>query len=140
MGGSQGGALTIACSALEPRIKKCAPIYPFLSDYKRVWEMDMAKNAYKELQDYFRLFDPIHEREEEIFTILGYIDIQNLAKRIKADVLFATGLMDEICPPSTQFSVYNKITSKKEMVIYPDFGHEYLPSFQDKTIRFMLTL
>ncbi|MDM8530569.1 acetylxylan esterase [Anaerolineales bacterium HSG25] len=28
-GGSQGGALTIACAALEPRLKKIAPVYPF---------------------------------------------------------------------------------------------------------------
>ena len=33
-----------------------------------------------------------------------------------------TGLMDNICPPSTQFAAYNKITSKKQMTIYPDFG------------------
>jgi cephalosporin-C deacetylase len=33
VGGSQGGALTIACAALEPRIKLVAPLYPFLSDY-----------------------------------------------------------------------------------------------------------
>ena len=34
-GGSQGGALTLACAALEPRIKRAAPQYTFLSDYKR---------------------------------------------------------------------------------------------------------
>jgi cephalosporin-C deacetylase len=28
MGGSQGGGLTLACAALEPRIKKAAPVYP----------------------------------------------------------------------------------------------------------------
>ncbi|MFW6264915.1 MAG: acetylxylan esterase, partial [Bacillota bacterium] len=40
MGGSQGGALTIACASLVPEIKRLAPVYPFLADYKRVWEMD----------------------------------------------------------------------------------------------------
>jgi len=58
VGASQGGALTVACAALEPRIKRAAPIYPFLSDYKRVWEMDQAKDAYKELQEFFRHADP----------------------------------------------------------------------------------
>lgn len=140
MGGSQGGGLTIACSALEPRIKKCAPFYPFLSDYKRVWEMDLAVDAYKELKEYFRLFDPTHEKEDEIFTTLGYIDIQNLAKRIKGDVLFTTGLMDTVCPPSTQFAVYNKIRASKEMIIYPDYGHEFLPGLYDKIIQFMADL
>src|SRR5690554_3195900 len=108
-GGSQGGALTLACASLEPRIKRLAAVYPFLSDYKRVWELDLAKDAYQEIRDYFRLFDPAHTREDEIFRKLGYIDIQNLVNRIKGDVLFVTGLMDTICPPSTQFAAYNKI-------------------------------
>jgi len=138
MGGSQGGALTIACAALEPKIKKLAPVYPFLSDYKRVWEMDLAADAYLELQQYFRKFDPRHEREDEIFTRLGYIDIQNLAGRIKGEVLMAVGLMDRICPPSTQFAAYNKITAPKRLEIYPDFGHELLPDFADITLQFFL--
>ena len=125
-GGSQGGALTVVCAGLEPRLKRAAPVFPFLSDYKRVWEMDQAKNAYAELSEYFRRFDPNHARESEIFEILGYIDIQYLAHRIRSEVLWAIGLMDEICPPSSQFAAYNKITAKKEMIIYPDFGHEGL--------------
>jgi len=138
MGGSQGGALALACAALEPRIKRAAPVYPFLCDYKRVWEMDLGyESAYEELGSYFRFFDPRHEREEEIFTRLGYIDCQHLAPRIKAEVLMYTGLMDTTCPPSTQFAAYNKITSKKNVVIYPDFGHAHLPDEADKTFDFM---
>lgn len=137
MGGSQGGGLTIACAALEPRIRRLAPVYPFLSDYKRVWDMDLAKDAYEELKTYFRNFDPRHEREEEIFTKLGYIDIQHLAPRIEGEVLMGTGLQDTVCPPSTQFAAYNRIRSKKEVVIYPDFGHEGLPDFLDMTYEFL---
>jgi cephalosporin-C deacetylase len=85
-GGSQGGALTVACAALEPRIKRAAPLFPFLSDYMRVWEMDQAKDAYKELQE-FRHSDPMHKLEVVIFEKLGYIDIQFLAPRIQAEVL-----------------------------------------------------
>ncbi len=139
-GGSQGGALTIACSALEPRIKRAAPAYPFLSDYQRVWEMDQAKEAYLELQEFFRHADPLHKLEESIFETLGYIDIQFLASRIQAEVLWAIGLMDTICPPSTQFAVYNKIVSPKTMTIYPDFGHETLPGLNDQVFQFMLGL
>ena len=135
-GGSQGGGLTLACAALEPRICKAAPVFPFLCDYKRVWEMDLAVAAYEELKTYFRMFDPTHEREEEIFTRLGYIDCQFLAPRIRAEVLMGTGLMDTVCPPSTQFAAYNKITSPKQTVIYPDFGHEGLPGFQDRVFQF----
>jgi len=127
MGGSQGGGLTLACAALEPRINRAAPTFPFLSDYQRVWEMDLAANAYSELKTYFRNHDPRHERRDDVFMQLGYIDIQHLAPRIRAEVLMGTGLMDTITPPSTQYAAFNKITSPKRTVIYPDFGHEGLP-------------
>jgi len=139
-GGSQGGGLTLACASLEPRIKLAAPTYPFLCDYKRVWEMDLAKDAYQELKTWFRFFDPRHEREEEIFTRLGYIDLQFLAPRIKAETFFAVGLMDTICPPSSQFAAYNKISAPKELAIYPDFGHENLHGHSDLIFRFLLKL
>lgn len=139
-GGSQGGALTVACAALVPDIAKAAPVYPFLSDYRRVWEMDMAERAYHELKDYFRHFDPTHQREDAVFERLGYIDIQHLARRIKGDVLWACSLLDNVCPPSTQFAAYNKIKSRKDMVLFPDYGHEWLPGFGDTTFRFMKDL
>jgi cephalosporin-C deacetylase len=140
MGGSQGGGLTLACTALEPRIKRSAPTFPFLSDYQRVWEMDLDVNAYDEMQSYFRRFDPRHERETEIFTKLGYIDVQHLCPRIQAEVLMSVGLRDQICPPSTQFAAYNKITSPKSMDIYPDFAHEHLPDSNDRIFEFMMGL
>jgi len=140
LGASQGGGLTLACAALEPRLKKIAPCYPFLSDYKRVWDMDLAKDAYEELRYYFRSFDPFHEREKEIFTRLGYIDVQHLAPWIKAETLMAITQMDPICPPSTQFAAYNKIKTKKQMALYPDYGHEYLREWGDKSFQFMMGL
>lgn len=139
-GGSQGGGLTLACAALEPRIKKVAPVYPFLCDYQRVWEIDLDVAAYDELRAWFRRFDPRHERETEIFTTLGYIDIQHLAPRINGEVYMAVGLMDTVCPPSTQFAAYNKITAPKSLELYPDFGHEGLPDLNDKIFQFMLDL
>jgi cephalosporin-C deacetylase len=139
-GGSQGGGLTLACVALEPRVKKAAPIFPFLCDYQRVWEMDLAVGAYEELKTFFRMFDPLHEREKEIFTRLGYIDNQHLAHRIRAEVLMVVGLMDTICPPSTQFAAYNKIQSSKRLLIYPDFGHEGLPGSSDRIFDFLADL
>ena len=101
-GASQGGALTLACAALEPRVRRAAPVYPFLSDYQRVWEMDLAKDAYAELREFFRRHDPTHERVDEWFKRLGYIDVQHLAPRIQGEVMMAIGLMDTICPPSSR--------------------------------------
>jgi cephalosporin-C deacetylase len=140
-GGSQGGALSLVCAALEPRVRRVASIFPFLCDYQRVWEMDLAKDAYADLKAYFRRFDPLHQRRQEVFTKLGYIDIQHLVSRIRAEVLMGITLADVICPPSTQFAAYNKITSKKEALIYPDYGHEvHLPGYSDHAFRFLLGL
>jgi len=139
-GASQGGGLTLACAALEPRIARAAPIYPFLCDYLRVWEMDLAKDAYLELREWFRKFDPTHAREHAIFQRLGYIDNQFLAPRIRAKILMGVGLMDTVCPPSTQFAAYNRIPGQKEMVLYPDFAHEDLPGMCDRIFQFFMQM
>lgn len=139
-GGSQGGALTLACASLVPEIKVAVPQFPFLCDYKRVWKMDLAKDAYAELSTYFRKFDPRHEREDEIFTRLGYIDLQFLVPRIRAKLTMFTGLMDNICPPSTQFAAYNKMVCKKNYIIYPDYGHEAFPDYETKVFEYMQQL
>ena len=139
-GGSQGGGLTLACAALTPTLNRAAPVYPFLSDYRRVWEMDLAKDAYSDVKEFFRHTDPTHAREKETFTRLGYVDNHNLAHRIRCRVRMYTGLMDTICPPSSQFAAYNRIESEKEVVLYPDFGHEYLPGSEDDIMKFILEM
>lgn len=136
-GASQGGGLTLACAALEPRIRRAAPVYPFLCDYQRVWELELARDAYVELEEYFRRFDPLHQHEREAFTKLGYVDVQYLAPRIRGEVMMSVGLMDKICPPSTQFAAYNKITAPKSLRVYPDFGHEDLPGNADAVFQFL---
>ena len=116
------------------------PKYPFLTDYKRVWELDLDVDAYWELRDYLRKFDPRHEHEEALFTKLGYIDVQHLCPRIRGEVLMGVGLLDQICPPSPQFAAYNKIRAKKSLAIYPDFGHEPMPGHADTIFQFMAGL
>ncbi len=139
-GGSQGGGLTLACAALEPRIVKAAPTFPFLCDYRRVWEMDLAKGAYEEISTFLRQFDPLHARADLWWERLGYIDCQHLAPRIRARVSMPVGLMDTICPPSTQFAAYNKIVSPKDLLVYPDYGHEGLPGASDHVFEFLSDL
>ncbi len=139
-GGSQGGCLSIICACLVPEIKKCAASYPYLSDFKRVMNMDLNINAYDGLKQYFRNYDPTHAREDAIFERLGYIDIQNFAKWMRGELLMFTGMMDNICPPSTQFAMYNKVTSKKNVIFYPEFGHEALRGAEDTVFTFLSDL
>ena len=130
-GGSQGGGLTVACAALEPRVKMGAAQYPFLSDYRRTWELDLFKDAYEELSYYIRSLDPRHKNIDRMFTMLGYIDVANLAPRIRGEMYMFLTLQDNICPPSTQFAVYNRITAPKSCEIYPNHGHEWLPDSEE---------
>jgi cephalosporin-C deacetylase len=57
--------------------------------------------------------------------------------RVRAEVLMTVGLADTVCPPSSQFAAYNKIRSKKDLIIYPDFGHEEMPGLPDSIMEFM---
>ncbi|WP_125771039.1 alpha/beta fold hydrolase [Companilactobacillus furfuricola] len=125
-GGSQGGALSLVAAALNPRIKRVAVFYPFLSDFKRVLEIGNRDEPYDELFRYFKFSDPFHKTEDTILHTLSYIDVKNMAHRIKAPVKLFTGLEDQICFPSTQFAMFNRLTCKKEMVLLPEYGHEDL--------------
>ena len=129
----------MVCGALCPEIKAIAPVYPFLSDYKRLYEMDQMERAYAEIREYVRNFCPCDDEERaKMWETLGYIDIQYLAPRIKADTLWVLGLMDNVCPPSTQFAAYNKITASKEMVVYTNHGHEGNWRTDDKAFLFII--
>ncbi len=139
-GASQGGGLALASAALFPDMKRVVAICPFLCDYRRVWEMDLGDTAYAELTDYFRMFDPRHEREEAIFTKLGYIDVQHLVPRIRGKVLLMTGQMDTTCPPSAQYAAYNRILAPKRGLLYPDYGHEVAPDMEDMALRFLIPM
>jgi cephalosporin-C deacetylase len=48
--------------------------------------------------------------------------------------------MDTTCPPSTQFSAYNKIKARKKMIIHPDFAHETAPGSNDAVFSFIAGL
>ena len=139
-GWSQGGGLTLACAALEPKVKMNAPVYPFLTDYKRTWEMDLFKDAYDELAYYIRSLDPRHQRMDAMFEMLGYIDVANLASRIKGETYMFITLMDTVCPPSTQFAAYNRIAAKKSCEVYPNHGHEGLPEAAELIYNFFKRL
>ncbi|MCX6443924.1 MAG: alpha/beta fold hydrolase [Actinobacteria bacterium] len=137
IGASQGGGLAVVAAALEPKIHTLISIYPFLSDYLRVKELQADRDAYAGLSEYFQLYDPTHSNADEFFRKMNYIDVQHFASDVRAKTLMVTAYKDEICPPSTQFAIYNKITAEKEMMSYPDFKHEKLRGLDDYVLRFL---
>jgi cephalosporin-C deacetylase len=66
--------------------------------------------------------------------------VQHLAPRVRAETRMAVGLMDETCPPSSQFAAYNRLACDKSLVVYPDFAHENLPGVEDLIYEYMAAL
>lgn len=136
-GSSQGGGMGIACCALNPDlVNRASILYPFLSDFREVWELGADEIAYDGIRYYSRWFDADGERADEWFGTLGYVDSLSFAHLVRCPVLFGTGLADVVCPPETQFAVYNALTCPKKHLLYPDFGHEEIQAFDDQIIRF----
>ena len=136
-GGSQGGGLGLACAALNPElIDRAAILYPFLSDFKLVWDLGADEIAYEGLRYYARWFDADEHQRDRWFRQLGYIDSKNFAPMIRCPVLFGTGLDDVICPPQTQCAVYNNLHCARKRYLFPGYGHEEIPEFDDMLLDF----
>ena len=92
--------------------------------------------AYEGIRYYARWFDADEHQQDRWFRQLGYIDSKNFAPMIHCPVLFGTGLDDVICPPQTQCAVYNNLHCAKKRYLFPGYGHEEIPEFDDMLLDF----
>lgn len=122
LGGSQGGALSIACASLSDQVAVMAPDVPWLSHFRR--SVDIAVGPYAEITNFLKKFP---EKIEQAFNTLSYFDNMNLVTRTKVSrAYYSVGLWDDICPPSTVYASYNHLPTavQKSIEIYPYNGHE----------------
>lgn len=131
-GASQGGAFTMALCALDDRVAVAAPSIPFMSDFPVYF--NIVDWPASEMDAYLRLFP--ETTKEDLYQILSYFDIKNLAPRITAPTIMAVGLQDEICPPRTNFAGYNAITAPKEYKVYKDNSHSTPAQWQEVRMAF----
>ncbi|HLO31336.1 MAG TPA: acetylxylan esterase [Anaerolineales bacterium] len=125
-GGSQGGGITIAAAGLVPDVLAAMPDVPFLCHYRRATEI-VDTYPYKEIAEYCHVH---RDKLGTVFNTLAYFDGVNLSSRAKAKALFSTGLMDQVCPPSTVYAAYNYWAGEKDIKVYPYNGHEGGGSYQ----------
>jgi cephalosporin-C deacetylase len=125
-GGSQGGGITIAAAGLVPDVVAAMPDVPFLCHYRRATEL-VDSYPYKEIAEYCHVH---RDKVDTVFNTLSYFDGVNFSARAKAKALFCTGLMDQVCPPSTVFAAYNHWAGEKDIKVYPYNGHEGGGSYQ----------
>jgi len=137
-GGSQGGGITLAVSALSPLLVKAAmPDVPFLCQYRRATTITDA-HPYQEIARYCMTH---RNKVEQVFSTLAYFDGLNFATRAKAPALFSVGLMDEVCPPSTVFAAYNYYAGPKDIRMWEFNHHDGGGDYQtQEKVRFLKDL
>ena len=118
-GESQGGALTVAAAALDHRIKAIAPAVPFLGDYR-----DYYKIVWWPVHEVMDTVDSQGLDREEVYDMLTYFDVKNLAPWVECPAYMSWGLQDPTCPPHTNFAIFNNLGSReKHWWCVPTCGH-----------------
>lgn len=134
-GMSQGGALALIASALDPRVRLCFADMPWLCDIDRALSLvnlDRYRTSRERRVPDARMLVAFHAEEhpesaERIYRTYRYIDPLNHAGNIRCPVQMSAGGRDPSCRPPTIFAVYNNIVAPKEMMYYPAAGHEIVP-------------
>lgn len=147
-GKSQGGGLAVITVGLinelgekigiQAKVKAISAAIPFLADFRGSFKMQNdGESPLAELSWYFRLFDPEHEHEEEVFEVLDYFDAVNFAPWASSKSLISMGLKDMSCPPSTVHALYQALSGEKKLLVYPEYGHESPDEFVDRQLEFL---
>lgn len=125
-GGSQGGGLALAASALVPDVRAVLPDVPFLCHFRRATEITDA-HPYQEIA---RFCLTHRDKIDAVFATLAYFDGVNFAARARCEALFSVGMMDTVCPPSTVFAAYNHFAGAKQIRVWRYNQHEGGGPFQ----------
>jgi cephalosporin-C deacetylase len=134
-GASQGGALAIAAAALQPElVTVCQAGVPFLCDLQRAIGLTGSR-PYVEIAEFLSRHSDL---VPAALNTLRYVDCALLARRVRADCLFAVGLMDDVCPPSTVYAAYNEVTATKQIAVHRFGGHQLPPAHQERALRHLL--
>lgn len=120
VGASQGGGIALAAAGLVPDLAAVYAQAPFLCDIRRATLITNAE-PYAEIGRYLAAH---RDFVAEAFATLAYFDGIAFARRATAPAWFSTGLMDDICPPSTAFGAFHAYGGPKRIQIWDYNGHE----------------
>lgn len=118
-GQSQGGALSVAASALSGRSRKCyvcEPSYCCLHE-----RMDLETGIFGPAAAMLRIYPHL---TDTVFDTLTYFDINNIASMLTVDTDFCLALSDPICLPKFVYSAYSHVgAANKNIHFYPFVQH-----------------
>ena len=132
MGGSQGGALTIAGAALDNRLNAIAPAIQFMGDFPDYFQVGAWPAAVAKKQQ-----ETLSLSDEDMYKMLSYFDTKNLAPYITCPVLTCMGLQDPVCPPHTNFAPYNNLTvTDKQYIVNGELKHQTATTWNNDCLTF----
>lgn len=134
-GGSQGGALSIVTTALDPRVRGLAAFFPALSDMS-----GYLHNRAGGWPHLFRATGAGSQRTNEKILTARYYDVVNFARRVKVPGLYSWGYNDETCPPTSMYSAYNVISAQKRLLLALETGHNTTPEQTERLERWLENL
>jgi cephalosporin-C deacetylase len=119
-GGSLGGFLALATSAVDNRISFCSAANPILCDVRNLpGEVDWPLI---DIHKYIATRPGL--TMDKVFDNLDYFDGKNFASDIKCKTLVGLGMLDNIAPPDHVYSMYNELNTDKHIIIFRDLAHE----------------
>ncbi len=118
-GTSQGGALGMAVSALDPRVKLALVNVPSNSNLEA--RVQGRHGSFAAVNDYLRKFP---DNLDKAYETLSYFDTMNMAQDIRAKVFASVALADPVCPAKCYYATYNRILSEKSICVYPFNEHD----------------
>ena len=115
-GRSQGGAQAIAAASLSDDVTLCVANVPALADH-RAREFNRAHG-----------WPGINRgNAPDVVAASEYIDIINLASRIKCETIMSLGAIDMICPPTSVWLTFQELKCVKHITFFPRMGHNAPP-------------
>jgi cephalosporin-C deacetylase len=120
VGASQGGGIALAVAGLVPDLCAVHLQAPLMCDIRQATRT-AHDGPYLEISGYL---GTRRGAVGNVFATLAYFDGIAFAQRATAPAWFSTGLLDQVCPPSTAFAAFHAYAGRKEIAVWEYNGHE----------------
>lgn len=132
-GSSQGGALSIITTSLDPRIKMLVVLCPAMCDHT-----GYLKGRAGGWPHFFAPENRSLYEKKEVIKTLSYYDVVNFARQISVPGFYSWGYNDETTPPTSFYSAYNVIKAPKQVYVIPEGKHRIYTEQTNKTYQWIL--
>lgn len=129
-GSSQGGFLSLAVAALDPRVSCIGVVHDALCDHEA--ELKGVAGGWP------HYFYQVKNVDEKRIAGARYYDGVNFARRVKCPGWYSFGYNDEVVPPTSSYGTYNVVTAPKTLSVYQQTGHYWYQEQWDEWEAWLL--